>query len=465
MPKSKDHRLPTNISSKCVKCGTCHSVCPVFDAVPTESHTARGKMALIEAVAQGRLEESERYRDYLEACLLCGACQEACPNEVPTLAAMLEARESLAGRMGLKTGKGMILNHLLATARGFRLAMRTGRAVQGLMFRRIPESSGLRRRFPLPLIPEDRTIPGVARDFFTDLYTGTVRTGSGPRVGIFAGCMTNYFYPETGADMVDLLGMLGATVVVPEGQVCCGMPALAGGARDTVRDLAMQNLEAFEEYDLDAIVTGCASCGGNLKDNFRALLAEAGASEPRIEAFLSKVMDINEYLARMGLPSRTGEGADEEAGREPLTVTYHHPCHLGRLQGVKEEPVRLIQALPGVRYVPMEEADRCCGMGGSFSIENYDISKRINDRKVDRILETGAQAVVTSCPACILHIRDGLRRRGRADVEVHHVAELITRRMEEEEVESGKEKGESGRGDAETRGRGEEVSCEGERGG
>jgi glycolate oxidase iron-sulfur subunit len=438
MPKSKGHPLPTRISSKCVKCGTCHPVCPVFAAVPEESHNARGKMALIEAVAQGRLEESGRYRDYLEACLLCGACQEACPNEVPTLTAMLEARESLAGRMGLKTGKGMILNHLLGTARGFRLALKAGRAFQGLMFRRIPESSGLRRRFPLPLIPEDRTLPGVARDFFTDLFAGTVRRGSGPRVGIFAGCMTNYFYPEIGADMVDLLGRLGAAVVVPEDQVCCGMPALAGGARDTVRDLAMQNLEAFEKYDLDAIVTGCASCGGNLKDNFRALLAESGVAEARIDAFLSKVMDINEYLAGTELSSRPGWGGEELPGREPLTVTYHHPCHLGRLQGVKEEPIRLIQALPGVRYVPMEEADRCCGMGGSFSIENYDISKRINDRKVDRILETGAQAVVTSCPACILHIRDGLRRRGREEVEVLHVLELVARRAADEKVESGK---------------------------
>lgn len=385
-------------------------------------------MALSEAVTQGHLPESEIYRGYLEKCLLCGACEEACPNEVQTLSTMLDARERLADNIGIKTGKRLILEQVVGAPRLLDIAMRTGRTFQDLVFRRIPAESGMRRRFPLPLITPDRTLPSLARTFFMDRFSGLVKEGKGARVGIFAGCMANYFYPRTGETMIELLGDLGVSVYVPAGQVCCGMPALTGGARETVRELARKNLEAFEEYDLDFIVTGCASCGGNLKENYGELLSEAGIEPERRERFLAGIQDINEFLHRN---RKSGDGEDrKERGRgseTELTVTYHHPCHLGRLQGIKDEPIALIRSVPGVRYVSMEEDQRCCGMGGSFSLEHYDIAKEVNDRKVARITETGAEAVVTSCPACIMHIRDGLKRNGREDIEVLHITELLQR--------------------------------------
>ncbi|MDF1536920.1 MAG: (Fe-S)-binding protein [bacterium] len=412
----------------CVKCGSCFPVCPVYEAGGLESFSPRGKMALIESVHLGQLGETDRYREYIGTCLLCGACEEACPNEVPTLPVMLKAREAMTSHAGLRFGKGIILNHLLGAARTFRVAMRTGWFFQKFLFHRIPEDSGLRRRFPLPLIARDRTVPPVARYFFTELFQELVREGYGPRVGIFGGCMVNYFYPEIGETMVNILGSLGTTVVVPEGQVCCGMPALTGGARETVGELAVKNLEAFEKHDLDFIVTGCASCGGNLKHNYLEFLKEAGILEARARAFVEKVYDINSFLTRSGLAAHFRD-TEVQVEREPLRVTYHHPCHLARLQGIREAPIRLIESLPGVQYVPMVDAERCCGMGGSFSIEHYDLARKVNDNKIDRIVETGAEAVVTSCPACIMHIRDGLRRRGMEAIEVLHVTELIARRM------------------------------------
>jgi len=421
-------RVRERIVSGCVKCGRCQTVCPVFSVRPEESSAARGKIALSEAVAEGYLKESAFYREYLERCLLCGACEENCPNEVKTLSCMLAARTSLAENRGSKKGKKLILEQVVGGPRLLDLVMRTGRTFQDLVFRRIPATSGIRRRIPLPLITADRTLPSLAASFFTDRFSGEVVKGPGPRVGIFAGCMTNYFYPQTGSAMVDLLAARGATVVVPAGQVCCGMPALTGGARETVRELACQNLEAFESFELDAVVTGCASCGGNLKENYDALLKEAGVNEERIRSFLSKIHDINEFLARYPALSAGEDTSREQAGRGPdLIVTYHHPCHLGRLQGVTTEPIELIRSLPGVQYVPMTDDQRCCGMGGSFSLEHYDLAKEINDQKVARIIETGAAAVVTSCPACIMHIRDGLIRNGRGDVEVLHITELLQR--------------------------------------
>ncbi|UCG38942.1 MAG: (Fe-S)-binding protein, partial [bacterium] len=280
----------------CVKCGTCRTVCPVNSVCPGEANSARGKMALVEAVSQGHLEGSGLYREYLETCLLCGACEEACPSGVPTLSIMFRARQDLTENEGPGRGKVLLIKALVGIPRLLDLVMRTGKAFQGVMFRRIPTESGLRRRFPMPLIPPDRTLPGVAQRFFTDDYRGLVRRGTGPRVGIFAGCMTNYLYPGIGAGMVELLAARNATVVVPTDQVCCGMPALTGGARKTARELALRNLEAFEAHDLDVVVTGCASCGSNLKENYNLLLAEADVDGSRRERFLAGIMDINEFL-------------------------------------------------------------------------------------------------------------------------------------------------------------------------
>jgi len=422
--------------SSCVKCGTCQTVCPVFSVRPDESSAARGKMALSEAVTQGHLAESGVYREYLEKCLLCGACEESCPNEVKTLSTMLDARQRLAGNIGIKPGKKLILEQMVGGPRLLDLALRTGRTFQSLVFRRIPDESGIRRRVPLPLIDQNRTLPGLASTFLTDRYSGQVVEGEGPRVGIFAGCMTNYFYPGTGESMIDLLGSLGTSVCVPAGQVCCGMPALTGGARDTVMQLALQNLEAFEKYDLDTIVTGCASCGSNLKENYGELLRETGVEEERIEKFLSMILDINEYLYRHSPEVPDVEEKRISGGGGPrLKVTFHHPCHLGRLQGIKDEPIALIQSIPDITYVSMVDGDRCCGMGGSFSLENYDISREINDQKITRIIETGADAVVTSCPACIMHLQDGLNRNRRGDIEVIHITDLLERYSGEGEGE------------------------------
>jgi glycolate oxidase iron-sulfur subunit len=423
-----EERTTQTKSSVCVKCGKCQSVCPVFAVQPVEASAARGKMALAEAVLQGHLEPSDTYRDYLEKCLLCGACEELCPNEVKTLSAMLDAREKLAASGGSKLGKKLILKHVVGWPRLLDFVMRVGRTFMSLAFRRLPAESGIRRRFPLPLITRDRTLPDLAENFFTHRYKGQVVSGSGPKVGIFAGCMTNYFYPGTGEGMIGLLEELGASVYVPAGQVCCGMPALTGGARETVRELACRNLEAFEEYDLDFIVTGCASCGGNLKENYGDLLSESGIEPERRQRFLKGILDINEFLYRYGKTGGDEDTADKDSGSGPeITVTYHHPCHLGRVQDVKTEPIALIRSVPGIRYVPMKEEDRCCGMGGSFSLENYDISMEVNDRKIARIIETGADAVVTSCPACIMHIRDGLSRNQKGDIEVLHITELLQR--------------------------------------
>jgi glycolate oxidase iron-sulfur subunit len=405
-------------------------------------------MALVEAVSQGYLDGTSRYKDYLETCLLCGACEEACPNEVKNLSILFRARGNVPGKIRVKTVKGLVMKYLLGAMNLFGYVMKAGRTFQYLLFRKVPASSGMRRRFPMPVITSERTLPTLAKRFFTDRYSGRVTDGEGPRVGIFIGCASNYVYPEVGETMVYILQSLGATVIVPAEQSCCGLPAYAAGVQKSVKTLALNNLEVFEKYNLDYIVTGCASCGGNLKHNYTGILESAGIEEKRAREFSSKILDINEYLARTQIINRLLSLDDGSV--EKIRVTYHHPCHLGRLQDVREEPVSLIRAMPGVEYVPMAEADRCCGMGGSFGVEHYDLSREINDRKIKNIADSGAHVVVTSCPGCLMHIRDGLARNGREDIDAMHIMVLLERQLRKVGERGGQGELEKGEGTSST---------------
>jgi len=432
-----DIKRPPQISnlvrdcSRCVKCGNCQFVCPVFAVRPEESMTPRGKVALVEAVTQGHLDGTSRYKEYLETCLLCGACEEACPNDVETVSIMSRGRTNVPREVRLRTFKGLVLTYFFRAVNLFKYAMRLGRTIQYFLFKRIPASSGMRRRFPMPVITSDRTLPVLSKKFFRDRYQGVVHEGDWLRIGLFTGCAGNYVYTDYNEAILDLLARLGATVVVPPEQVCCGLPAFAGGAQETAKELARKNLEIFEKCNLDIIVTGCASCSSHLTNGYVQILTEAGVEKERAEKFVSAIQDINVFLYNSRMVDKLREIGPVEG--KPLKVTYHHPCHLVRHQGIREEPEALISAIPGVEYVPMEEADRCCGLAGSFGVEHYDISKEINDRKIRNIVDSGADIVVTSCPGCILQIRDGLRRNGREDIEVLHIMVLMDRQVKKAE--------------------------------
>ena len=197
-------------------------------------------------------------------------------------------------------------------------------------------------------------------------------------------------------------------------------PACYRGGRppDGAGDGAKE-LEAFGEVDL--VVTGCATCGSALKDY--GTFFEGEEREKQFDSFAAKVRDFSEFLFRdlKLTPEDLSSGAERKGN---LKVTYHDPCHLSRYQGIKEEPRQVISAIPGVELIEMDGADQCCGMGGSFGLSYYDISKKIADKKASAIRKTGADAVVTTCPGCRMQLVDALNRHGLPQ-RVLHLAELL----------------------------------------
>jgi glycolate oxidase iron-sulfur subunit len=404
---------------RCVKCGLCRPICPVFQILERESASPRGKGAVVEALAEDTLFFTPEAGEILSKCLLCGACQEACPNQAAINERILAARAQQVQERGRSVfQKAFKAFSTQDTLRDW--TFKGASVTQGLWSQSIPENSGLRLRLPFPLVNKNRRLPPLpVQNLLETLPETAIAPSEEMRVAFFSGCMITYLYPAVGQALADSLNALGVTVITPKEQVCCGVPAYFTGDRETAEVLVTKNLKSFTELNVQAIITACGTCGSGWEHHFEKILEQEIKDLPPI-------YDIAEFLTEY-FPQTFGDAAPVE---EPLLVTYHDPCHLNRGQGVKTEPRRLLQKLPGINFVEMAAADTCCGFGGSFSFNYYDLSKDINDRKVNNVLASGAQILTTGCPACIFHIEDGLAR-ARSPVKVYHTIELFYRQWEE----------------------------------
>ncbi len=404
-------------SQACVKCGACRATCPVFKSEHREGAVARGKIALAQAMMDGQLFAEERLVHELSQCLLCGSCTHLCPNQVPTSEIVAAARREVARKNGLSGfGKGVaaLLTHKKAMdwmSKGSDLASK-------LLCRQIPDTSGLRLRFPVPGIPEERTFPKPSfKPFLKRELRQTVSRSAGPRVLFFTGCGINYIYPEIGEYLVRILNFMEIHVTLPDEQVCCGLPALSAGAGEAVDTLAKKNLKALKIHAFDYVLTACASCYGALAGIYPTLGTD-------YVPFAEKTRDIMDFLMDMGLAARL-EALPRSADR--VKVTYHDPCHL-RNHGLTRPPRQLLSALPQVDYVEMADAATCCGLGGTFSLHHYETSQEIGNQKAKHVAQSGAQIVATACPGCIIQLQDSLNRQ-KIPARAVHLLELVSQAL------------------------------------
>jgi glycolate oxidase iron-sulfur subunit len=398
---------------QCVKCGACRAHCPVFGAEKREGRVARGKIALAHSLLEGEVGLEPKVLEDMSQCLLCGSCCAQCPNKVPTEEIVAAARRRIAEQKGLSMfGKGVAA--VLGRPKLMNLLAKSGGTLSALLFKKLPENSGLRLRFPAPYLEQDRTLPPVTakpfRERVPEIIPGDPQQ---PTVLFFTGCGINYMYPAVGEAFLKALKFLGVTVIIPKDQACCGLPAVSAGATETVEKLAEQNLSAFSRHKVDHIVTACASCNAGLGK----IYAEMGEEFGELSA---KTMDIFVFLANHGLPEKL---AALPKAAERIKVTYHDPCHL-RTQGITKEPRQILKALPQVEFIEMPEAGTCCGLGGTYSVYHYENSKRIGAKKAANITTSGAELVATDCPGCIMQLQDSINHADGGQRSVH-ILELL----------------------------------------
>ena len=415
--------------SSCNRCGQCMSVCPVYQTTFRETDVARGKLTLLECVEAGTMRWSGRLQEILSRCLLCGACAQVCANRVETTRIIQSGRQRFfedekRGESQSAALKSLREGHLTA-----RVLMKGGALLQALACKKIPETSGLHLRFPLSFFTERNTVPPIAWTPFMDAFRPeqAVR-GESPRIGFFVGCGTNYLFPHIATALVHILRHVGATLIVPEDQVCCGLPAYVSGDTKTARDLAQKNIEVFESLELDAILTVCASCGSHLMA-LASLFADDPSSRDAAASMARKHMDAMTFLVNhLGFEAylKALEPAGSPKGTRPLRVAYHDPCHLRIGQGITQAPRRLLEATPGVQLVEASHPGQCCGHGGDFNLSHFSLSMKILDRRMEDFEKVKPDRIVTGCTGCLLQFAEGISRCSLAGkIEVCHPLALV----------------------------------------
>ena len=406
----------------CMRCGMCQAVCPLYGETGLEAHVARGKIALLECLADEVIKDPAGVKDRLDTCLLCGACQANCPSGVKTMDIFLKARAFLTGYYGLPPVKRAIFRGLLKNPRLFDSVMTIASKFQGIFTRPVNDAIGSscarvfsnllggRHFAPLATTPLHASQP--ERD--------APRGPAGLKAAFFYGCVVDKMFPRIGDAILKVCDHHGVGVYMPHGQACCGIPALSSGDRDTFEALVAANMALFGDHDFDVLVTPCATCTSTIKKIWP--LMATGLPESmrfKIRELSEKVKDISQFLIEdVGVSAPVGA-----TGGKEVTVTYHDPCHLKKSLGISAEPRALIAANPHYRLIEMEGADSCCGSGGSFTLQHYDLSKRIGKHKRDNIVATGASVVATSCPACMLQIGDMLSQAGDS-LAIRHPVEI-----------------------------------------
>jgi glycolate oxidase iron-sulfur subunit len=387
---------------KCSKCGTCRSVCPVFAETNDELMVARGRLTLAEAIVRGELDYSGKYLRSLKSCIRCLRCVDACPSGVDVGEIVRSMRVEAARQLGLSPLTKLVFRRVLPNRRLYDVAIRFASFAQRLLPR---EREGPLRHLPL-FFRGERSIPSLARRSFLERARQyEALEGAQRRVGLFVGCLINYVYPEVGDAVVRLLNRYGVDVVVPQDQVCCGAPVIGMGDDVAARTLAEKNIRAFRDAGVDTILVACATGGKTLKHDYPAMFGEEAAE------FSSSVKDVVEFVQDL-VPTVPGN----------VKVTYHDPCHLRWGQDIYREPREVLNRV--AQYEEMPDADRCCGMGGTFSLFFHDLSRKIAGRKLDAIAATDADIVATACPGCMLQLNEGIAQR---DIRksVKHIVEII----------------------------------------
>ena len=393
--------------SRCVRCGLCLESCPTYTETGLETESPRGRLYLIKAIAEERIEATPTVVGHLDLCLQCRNCEAVCPSGVPYGRIMEGARaEILANRPPLSWRlRAIFLREVIARPR--RMA-----AFATLL--RLYRISGLRWLAERAPFLRERVILAPTISGPTFRARGVLARPLGEargRVALLIGCIMPHAYGRVHEATVRVLARNGFEVVAPPQQACCGALHAHNGDRPTARALARRNIDAFLDAQVSTIAVNSAGCGSAMKE-YGELLADDPDYAEKAGRFARMVKDVTE------LP------LEAPTGRVEADVTFQDPCHLAHAQRITSAPRKLLAAIPGLRLVEMAQPDRCCGSAGVYSLTHREMSLDLLDGKMREIAATGADVIATANPGCMAQLEAGLRRH-RLPGRVVHVVELL----------------------------------------
>jgi L-lactate dehydrogenase complex protein LldF len=355
-------------------------------------------------------------------CVSCNACQTVCPVDIPLPRQILDTRAWAARAEGSRLPVRIAIE---TWSRGnlLRLLARFGSVAQKPMrrgdFVSPPGLSSLSSWRSLPALA-DRPFRRVWKSDSPSLCVpGIGRPLAGIRVAYFVQCLTDLLYPDMGLAIVDVLRGLGATVLFPRSQHCCGLPAIDAGLPEHAKKMARHTVRTLESCEADWIVSGGTSCIIAFQHDYEHLFQGEPEWQERASAIAEKSRDFTSFLRKFAhLPSGSLAG--------PMTekATYHYFCQSYNVLGWRTEPLEFLSDVCGIDLVPLQEANVCCGFGGSVSLTRPEMCAHILKRKLENVDETGTGLLITDNPGCIMHLRGGINA-SRRQVKVMHTAEIV----------------------------------------
>lgn len=421
--------------AKCIKCGICMAGCPTYTVTKDETMVARGRLSLIGAAIAGRLETSETFDNTITSCIGCLTCEVNCPSGVRVGEIIFSAKAQLAENRGLGV-TGRFMSRVVVGQRWPLSVIMRLSALPLKIYDMLPEKWPFTAVLPFVRKGRKRKLPVTGNRPLTSSYPQIVKSGCKEvkgAVAFFPGCVINYSTQDIGRATISVLNKLGYDVIIPEGQYCCGIPLLSLGDMETARKVAEKNVELFAGYDVEAIIVSCATCGHTLKKEYPVLSGHlVNGSSEMLRKFSEKVTDIHEFVhGRNPGYAALARDINNVASLDKFKVTYHDPCHLKKGLGIYQSPREILRTISGAEFVEMDEADACCGFGGIFSLNHYDLASEIGARKAESIRRSSADVVATGCPGCKIHIEDSLNRAGMS-VRVVHTIELLDKTLGED---------------------------------
>ena len=402
----------------CVHCGFCLTTCPTYVLWGQEADSPRGRIHLMKMRRDGRETNTATFVQHIDACLGCMACVTACPSgvqydsllEVARPQAERDASRGLADR----AFRGLIFALFPHPARLRVMSWPLG-LYQKLGVQRLVHASGILKLLPPRLQAMERLLPPIS---FTSHAMPARIPAKGPtrrRVGLLLGCVQRVFFGNVNQATARVLAAEGCEVIIPEAQQCCGALAEHAGKEQDAIASAKRLIDAFDAADVETIVINAAGCGSAMK-RYGHLLRNDAEYAGRARAFAAKCRDISEVLTEL----------EPRAPRKEvkMRVAYHDACHLQHAQGVRAQPRRLLQGIPGIDVREIAESEICCGSAGIYNLLEPEAATDLRDRKVQNIMRTEADVIVSGNPGCLLQIATGMEAAGRP-LRIMHLVEVL----------------------------------------
>ena len=404
----------------CVHCGFCLPACPTYVLWGEEMDSPRGRIYMIKKAAEGQAPLDDRFRQHMDNCLGCMACMTACPSGVQYDKLIEPTRAQIERNLPRSWDESIFRRLIFATfphAERLRLLALPLLVYQRSGLRWMLRGTGILKLLPKRVAAMEALLPDVPSHLFQRLPS-TIRSKTAPRrrVGMLSGCVQQVFFPHVNSATARVLAAESCDVIIPREQACCGALMLHSGMEEDAVSLAKKMIAVFESANADTVVINSAGCGSTMKE-YGHLLRDSPEWAKRAASFSAKCKDISEILCEL----------KPQAPRHPLKlrIAYHDACHLQHAQGVRQQPRSLLAGIPELEVAEIPEASLCCGSAGVYNLLQPETANQLGDRKVENLLSTGAQAVLSANPGCLLQLMNGLRRRGFKAMPAFHMVELL----------------------------------------